>query len=101
MRVYEIAKEVGIPNKELLAKIRSLGLEVNNHMSSLNADDVVRIKKSLEKDKAGTVAPGRDPEGQPDRRGHPSPVGQARGRGPPRRRRRSRSPRRLRRSRRR
>ena len=29
MRVYEIAKEVGIPNKELLAKIRSLGLEVN------------------------------------------------------------------------
>jgi translation initiation factor IF-2 len=51
MRVYEIAKEVGIPNKELLAKIRALGLEVNNHMSSLNADDVARIKKSLEKER--------------------------------------------------
>ncbi len=38
MRVYEIAKEVGIPNKDLLAKIRALGLEVNNHMSSLDAD---------------------------------------------------------------
>src|SRR5262247_4086586 len=57
MRVYEIAKEVGIPNKELLAKIRSLGLEVNNHMSSLNADDVARIKKSLERDKHATTAP--------------------------------------------
>ena len=45
MRVYEIAKEVGIPNKELLAKIRALGLEVNNHMSSLNADDVARIPR--------------------------------------------------------
>ncbi|MBK9032907.1 MAG: translation initiation factor IF-2 [Myxococcales bacterium] len=57
MRVYEIAKEVGIPNKELLAKIRSLGLEVNNHMSSLNADDVARIKKSLERDRTSASAP--------------------------------------------
>ena len=57
MRVYEIAKEVGIPNKELLAKIRSLGLEVNNHMSSLNADDVARIKKSLEREKIATATP--------------------------------------------
>ena len=43
MRVYEIAKEVGIANKDLIAKIRALGLEVNNHMSSLDADDVARI----------------------------------------------------------
>ncbi|HEY6039157.1 MAG TPA: translation initiation factor IF-2 N-terminal domain-containing protein, partial [Kofleriaceae bacterium] len=56
MRVYEIAKEVGIPNKDLIAKIRALGLEVNNHMSSLDADDVARIKRSLEKEK-GTAAP--------------------------------------------
>ncbi|HEY5923365.1 MAG TPA: translation initiation factor IF-2 [Kofleriaceae bacterium] len=51
--MYEIAKEVGIPNKDLIAKIRALGLEVNNHMSSLGADDVARIKRSLEKEKAG------------------------------------------------
>ncbi|HVV85609.1 MAG TPA: translation initiation factor IF-2 N-terminal domain-containing protein, partial [Kofleriaceae bacterium] len=57
MRVYEIAKEVGIPNKELLAKIRSLGLEVNNHMSSLDADAVARIKKSLERERTGGAAP--------------------------------------------
>ena len=53
MRVYEIAKEVGIPNKDLLVKIRALGLEVNNHMSSLGEDDVARIKRSLEKEKHG------------------------------------------------
>ena len=57
MRVYEIAKEVGIPNKELLAKIRALGLEVNNHMSSLDADAVQRIKKSLEREKSVASAP--------------------------------------------
>ena len=57
MRVYEIAKEVGIPNKDLITKIRALGLEVNNHMSSLDADDVARIKRSLEKEKSSVTAP--------------------------------------------
>src|SRR5262245_36386251 len=57
MRVYEIAKEVGIPNKDLIAKIRALGLEVNNHMSSLDADDVARIKRSLEKEKQSVAQP--------------------------------------------
>ena len=57
MRVYEIAKEVGIPNKDLIAKIRALGLEVNNHMSSLDADDVARIRRSLEKEKQQVVQP--------------------------------------------
>src|SRR5215217_3452138 len=57
MRVYEISKEVGIPNKDLIAKIRALGLEVNNHMSSLDADDVARIKRSLEKEKQSVSQP--------------------------------------------
>ncbi|MGE0545646.1 MAG: translation initiation factor IF-2 [Kofleriaceae bacterium] len=55
--MYEIAKEVGIPNKDLIAKIRALGLEVNNHMSSLDADDVARIKRSLEKEKQAGEKP--------------------------------------------
>lgn len=57
MRVYEIAKEVGIPNKDLLVKIRALGLEVNNHMSSLGEEDVARIKRSIEKERQGAGAP--------------------------------------------
>ncbi|MBA3397623.1 MAG: translation initiation factor IF-2 N-terminal domain-containing protein, partial [Deltaproteobacteria bacterium] len=55
--MYEIAKEVGIPNKDLIAKIRALGLEVNNHMSSLDANDVARIKRSLEKEKQTVTQP--------------------------------------------
>ena len=51
MRVYEIAREVGLPNKDLITKIRALGLEVNNHMSSLGLEDVQRVKRSLEKDR--------------------------------------------------
>jgi translation initiation factor IF-2 len=57
MRVYEIAKEVGIPNKDLIAKIRALGLEVNNHMSSLDPDAVARIRRSLEKEKQSVAQP--------------------------------------------
>ncbi|HZJ67867.1 MAG TPA: translation initiation factor IF-2 N-terminal domain-containing protein, partial [Kofleriaceae bacterium] len=49
--MYEIAREVGLPNKELIAKIRALGLEVNNHMSSLDPDAVARVKRSLERER--------------------------------------------------
>src|SRR6266545_6277213 len=51
MRVYEIAREVGLPPKELIAKIRALGLEVNNHMSSLDPDAVARVRRSLERER--------------------------------------------------
>lgn len=55
MRVYEIARDVGMANKELIAKIRALGLEVNNHMSSLDADDVQRVKRSLERERLAST----------------------------------------------
>lgn len=51
MRVYEIAKQLKVPNKELIAKIRALGMEVNNHMSSLDMDAVNRIRRSLERER--------------------------------------------------
>ena len=37
--------------------LRALGLEVNNHMSSLDADDVARIRRSLEKEKQSVAQP--------------------------------------------
>lgn len=37
MRVHELAKELGVGNKDLLAKLRDLGVTVSNHMS--NVDD--------------------------------------------------------------
>ena len=54
-RVYELAKEAGLPNKDLIARIRALGIEVSNHMSALDADDVRRIRLSLKKAKQAAL----------------------------------------------
>ena len=55
VRVYEVARELGIENRELLAKIASLGIQVRNHMSSLDAGDLERLRRALEKDKQQNV----------------------------------------------
>ena len=47
MRIYELAGVLGIPNKELLGRVRALGIAVNNHMSSLSDADVVAIRQSV------------------------------------------------------
>src|SRR5215470_638407 len=51
MRVYEVAKDVGLANKDLVDKIRALGIEVKNHMSALEPEDVNRVKRALEKER--------------------------------------------------
>ena len=52
VRVYEVAREVGLPNRELVQKIASLGIQVRNHMSALDPSDVDRVKRAIEKEKA-------------------------------------------------
>ena len=51
VRVYELAKELGISNKDLVERIRALGLEVANHMSHLEAADVDRVRRSLTRER--------------------------------------------------
>jgi len=51
VRVYEIARELGIPNKELVSTIRAMGVEVRNHMSTLDPDDVAQVTRALEKER--------------------------------------------------
>ena len=55
VRLYELAKELGIANKELVERVRSLGIDVKNHMSNLDTDDVTWVKRSLEKDRTATA----------------------------------------------
>src|SRR3954468_23714431 len=50
VRLYEVAKDLGLANKDLVAKVRALGIEVKNHMSNLDAEDVARVKRALDKD---------------------------------------------------
>jgi len=55
VRVYEIARELGVQNKELVSRIRAMGVEVSNHMSTLDPDDVMRIKRALEKERQDSL----------------------------------------------
>jgi len=44
LRVYELAQKHGLENKDLIARLESLGIEVKNHMSALEDDDVARYE---------------------------------------------------------
>jgi translation initiation factor IF-2 len=53
LRVYEVARDLGMDNKTLVALLQSNGVpDVRNHMSAVGADVVERIKRQLEKPKA-------------------------------------------------
>ena len=52
VRVYEVARELNMNNRELLNRIQSLGIQVRNHMSALDPAEVDRVRRALEKDKA-------------------------------------------------
>jgi translation initiation factor IF-2 len=51
MRVYEVAKDLGLSNQDVLARARSLGIDARNHMSSVDAEDAARIRRAIEKDR--------------------------------------------------
>src|SRR6185295_2316640 len=51
VRVYEVAKELGIGNRELVTKIRALGIEVANHMSHIESADLDRIRRALDRER--------------------------------------------------
>jgi len=43
MRVYDLARQLDMPNKELVDKIRSLGIDVKSHSSSLDDESLRRV----------------------------------------------------------
>ena len=54
IRVYELARDLNMKNKELLDKLEELNVTVRSHMSSLDDDTVAQIKSNLlEKKKPG------------------------------------------------
>jgi len=46
-RVYKLAKELGLSNTDVLERIQALGIEVQNHMSTLSEEDEVRVRSVL------------------------------------------------------
>lgn len=51
MKVYELAKELGLDSFALLDKLKSINIEVKSHMSSLAADQAQAIRDALKKEK--------------------------------------------------
>ncbi len=46
-RVYELAKELGLENKELIARLEKIGIAVRSHSSTLEDADLERIQSEL------------------------------------------------------
>jgi len=52
VRVYEVARQLGVENRDLIQRIATLGIQVRNHMSVLDPVEVDRIRRSLGKDRS-------------------------------------------------
>ena len=52
LRVYEVARDLGLDNKALVALLQSVGVpDVRNHMSAVPPEVVERVKRHIEKQK--------------------------------------------------
>ena len=78
LRVYELAKELNLQPKDLVAKIRAMGIDVANHMSHLEPPDVDRVRRAVERERLENLR-----RGPAQRHRHPPPLEERR----PRRRR--------------
>ena len=47
LRVYELAKELDMPNKDLVDKISSLGIQIKGHMSSLDEEEAQLVRDTV------------------------------------------------------
>src|SRR3954447_15648052 len=56
VRVYEVAKQLNMDQKSLVALFQSMGFgDVRNHMSAVESDVVERVKRHLERQKSPEV----------------------------------------------
>lgn len=46
VKVYELARELGMASKDLIEKAGGLGIEVRSHMSALSDSDAARLRKA-------------------------------------------------------
>lgn len=61
MRVYEISKELGVANKDVLAKLKEIGIEVKSHSSGIDEEAAEKIRAVFSK-KAPVKADRQDAE---------------------------------------
>jgi len=42
-RIYELAKELNVPSKEIVAKAKAAGMDVKSHMSSVSTEETQQL----------------------------------------------------------
>lgn len=62
MRIHELAKELGVENKELLEVLAKKNIEAKSHMSSLEEQVAEEIRKEFRKGTSGRTAEKKDAE---------------------------------------
>jgi len=55
VRIYELAKELGVENKDVISRAEEIGIDVDGHLSLLEADDVQSIRKLFDKPSSDNV----------------------------------------------
>jgi len=50
-RLYELAKDLNVSPKDLVNKVRAMGIDVANHMSHLESVDVDRVRRAIERER--------------------------------------------------
>ena len=45
IRIYELAKQLNVANKDLMEKIHSVGIEAKSHMAMLTEEEVAKAQK--------------------------------------------------------
>jgi translation initiation factor IF-2 len=51
VRVYELAKDLGLQPKDLVAKVRAMAIDVANHMSQIDPADADRIRRAVDRER--------------------------------------------------
>lgn len=70
MRVYELAKSLNMSNKDLLDKIKKMGIDATNHMNNLSDADCAAVKNAVSK--SGKAAEKTQPSERPQRTSKPT-----------------------------
>ena len=74
MRVFELAKQVGVPSKDLISDLKGIGVTVSNHLTALEEETVKQIlAKAASRTKKEAVKTPKAKEKKEDK-AHNSPV---------------------------
>ncbi len=77
MKVYELAKELDIPSKELIEFLGGKQIEVKSHMSSLEEPEIKMVRDSFAGGSKPAEKPAEKPEEKPEEKPAEKPAGEA------------------------